>query len=160
VFLRAGLITGIVLILIGTALLFGRIMTLEHFQRTIADLILGFTTNKHVILGLVVFFLIFLGMFMETLAAIILFGPMLLKIVVPLGIDPIQFGIIMILASEVGFMTPPIGEHLFIVASISETPLENIIRYAVPYVLTLIVATVIVTYVPWVTMFLPNLFYN
>jgi C4-dicarboxylate transporter DctM subunit len=160
VFRRAGLISGIVLILIGTALLFGRIMTLQRFDQTISELILSFTTNKHVILALVVTFLIFLGMFMETLAAIILFAPMLLKIVVPLGVDPIQFGIIMILASEVGFMTPPIGEHLFIVASISNIPLERIIRYALPYVLTLIVATLTVTYVPWVTMFLPNLLYD
>ena len=160
VFRRAGLISGIVLILIGTALLFGRIMTLQRFDQTISELILSFTTNKHVILGLVVTFLIFLGMFMETLAAIILFGPMLLKIVVPLGVDPIQFGIIMILASEVGFMTPPIGEHLFIVASISNLPLERIIRYALPYVLTLIAATLMVTYIPWVTMFLPNLLYD
>jgi C4-dicarboxylate transporter, DctM subunit len=160
VFRRAGLISGIVLILIGTALLFGRIMTLERFDQTISEFILSFTTNKHVILGLVVTFLIFLGMFMETLAAIILFGPMLLKIVVPLGVDPIQFGIIMILASEVGFMTPPIGEHLFIVASISNIPLERIIRYALPYVLTLIAATLMVTYIPWVTMFLPNLLYD
>lgn len=160
VFLKAGLISGIVLILIGTALLFGRILTLEHFQKTIAGLIMGITTNKYLILGIVVAFLVFLGMFMETLAAIILFGPMLLKIVTPLGVDPIQFGIIMILASEVGFMTPPIGEHLFIVASISDTPMERIIRYALPYVLTLIVATILVTYVPWITMFLPNLVYN
>ncbi|UCF94597.1 MAG: TRAP transporter large permease [Desulfobacterales bacterium] len=160
VFRRAGLISGIVMILIGTALLFGRIMTLEHFDQMVADFILGFTTNRHVILGLVVAFLIFLGMFMETLAAIILFGPMLLKIVQPLGVDPIQFGIIMILASEVGFMTPPIGEHLFIVASISNTPLENIIRYALPYIFTLIIATLVVTYVPGITMFLPNLLYK
>ena len=97
---------------------------------------------------------------METLAAIILFGPMLLKIVVPLGIDPIHFGIIMILASEVGFMTPPIGEHLFIVSSISNVPLENIIHYAIPYVITLIVSLIIITFVPSITMYLPNLVYN
>lgn len=160
VFRRAGLISGIVLILVGTALLFGRIMTLQHFDLMIADFILGFTQNKYLILALIVAFLIFLGTFMETLAAIILFSPMLLKIVVPLGIDPIHFGIIMILASEVGFMTPPIGEHLFIVSSISNTPLEDIIRYALPYVFTLIMATLLVTFVPWFTMFLPNLLYD
>jgi C4-dicarboxylate transporter DctM subunit len=66
----------------------------------------------------------------------------------------------MILASEVGFMTPPIGEHLFIVSSISGEPLEKIIVYALPYVLTLIVALIIVTFVPAVTLFLPNLIYN
>lgn len=159
VFSKASLISGIVMILVGTALLFGRILTLEHFDQLIADFILGFTQNKYIILAMVVSFLIFLGMFMETLAAIILFAPMLLKIVEPLGIDPIQFGVIMILASEVGFMTPPIGEHLFIVASISETPLEEIIKCAIPYVLTLILSTLLVTYVPWITMFLPSLFY-
>lgn len=160
VFRRAGLISGIVLILVGTALLFGRVMTLEHFDLMIADFILGFTTNKYLILALIVAFLIFLGTFMETLAAIILFSPMLLKIVGPLGIDPIHFGIIMILASEVGFMTPPIGEHLFIVSSISDTPLEDIIRCSIPYVFTLIIATIVVTFVPWFTMFLPNLLYD
>ena len=160
ILLRASLISGIVLILIGTALLFGKIMTLEHFQVTIAKLILGISPNKYVILSLILVFLIFLGMFMETLAAIILFGPMLLKIVVPLGIDPIHFGIIMILASEVGFMTPPIGEHLFIVSSISHIPLESIIRYAIPFVLTLIISMIIITFIPGVTMVLPNLLYN
>jgi C4-dicarboxylate transporter DctM subunit len=160
VMLRASLISGIVLILIGTALLFGRIMTLEHFQETVARFILSLSPNKYIILGMVLTFLVFLGMFMETLAAIILFGPMLLKIVVPLGIDPIHFGIIMILSSEVGFMTPPIGEHLFIVASISDTPLEKIIRYSLPFVLTLIIALIIVTFVPIVTMFLPNIVYR
>ena len=160
ILLRASLISGIVLILIGTALLFGKIMTPEHFQVTIAKLILGISPNKYVILSLILVFLIFLGMFMETLAAIILFGPMLLKIVVPLGIDPIHFGIIMILASEVGFMTPPIGEHLFIVSSISHIPLESIIRYAIPFVLTLIISMIIITFIPGVTMVLPNLLYN
>ncbi|MBW2305433.1 MAG: TRAP transporter large permease [Deltaproteobacteria bacterium] len=160
VLLRASLVSGIVLILIGTALLFGKIMTLEHFQTTIANLILSLSPNKYVILTLILIFLIVLGMFMETLAAIILFGPMLLKIAVPLGIDPIHFGIIMILASEVGFMTPPIGEHLFIVASISGIPVESTIRYALPYVITLIVSMLIITFVPSVTMFLPNLLYD
>jgi C4-dicarboxylate transporter DctM subunit len=160
ILLRASLISGIVLILIGTALLFGKIMTLEHFQATVAKLILSISPNKYVILSLILLFLIILGMFMETLAAIILFGPMLLKIVVPLGIDPIHFGIIMILASEVGFMTPPIGEHLFIVSSISRIPLESIIRYALPFVLTLIVSMIIVTFIPGVTMILPNLLYD
>ena len=160
ILLRASLISGIVLILIGTALLFGKIMTLEHFQATMADLILSVSPNKYVILSLILVFLIFLGMFMETLAAIILFGPMLLKIAIPLGIDPIHFGIIMILASEVGFMTPPIGEHLFIVSSISRIPLESIIRYALPFVLTLIIAMIIITFIPGVTMVLPNLLYN
>jgi len=160
VLLKASLISGIVLILVGTAILFGQIMTLEHFHKTISTFILGLSPNKYVILTIILLFLILLGMFMETLAAIILFGPMLLKIVVPLGIDPIHFGIIMILASEVGFMTPPIGEHLFIVSSISGEPLEKIIVYALPYVLTLIVALIIVTFVPAVTLFLPNLIYN
>jgi C4-dicarboxylate transporter DctM subunit len=160
VLLNASLISGIVLILVGTAILFGRIMTLEHFHKTISTFILGLSPNKYVILTIILLFLILLGMFMETLAAIILFGPMLLKIVVPLGVDPIHFGIIMILASEVGFMTPPIGEHLFIVSSISGEPLEKIIVYALPYVLTLIVALIIVSFVPAVTLFLPNLLYN
>ncbi len=160
ILLRASLISGIVLILIGTALLFGKIMTLEHFQTTVANLILNISPNKYVILSLILVFLILLGMFMETLAAIILFGPMLLKIVIPLGIDPIHFGIIMILASEVGFMTPPIGEHLFIVSSISRIPLESIIRYALPFVLTLIISMIIITFIPGVTMVLPNLLYN
>jgi len=160
VLLNASLISGIVLILVGTAILFGQIMTLEHFHKTIATFILGLSPNKYVILTIILLFLIVLGMFMETLAAIILFGPMLLKIVEPLGVDPIHFGIIMILASEVGFMTPPIGEHLFIVSSISGEPLEKIIVYALPYVLTLIVALIIVSFVPAVTLFLPNLLYN
>ena len=115
---------------------------------------------KKMKLSVILVFLIILGMFMETLAAIILFGPMLLKIVIPLGIDPIHFGIIMILASEVGFMTPPIGEHLFIVSSISRIPLESIIRYALPFVVTLIVSMIIVTFIPGVTMILPNLLYD
>ena len=97
---------------------------------------------------------------METLAAIILFAPMLLKIVVPLGIDPIHFGIIMIMASEVGFMTPPVGEHLFIVSTIAEIPYESIIRYAIPYVITLILAMFIVTFIPQISLFLPNLLYG
>jgi len=160
VIINAGLVSGIVLILIGTALLFGKIMTLEHFQQSVSEFILNTTDNKYLILTMILIFLIFLGMFMETLAAIILFGPMLLKIVVPLGIDPIHFGIIMILASEVGFMTPPIGEHLFIVSSISNVPLENIIHYAIPYVITLIVSLIIITFVPSITMYLPNLVYN
>jgi C4-dicarboxylate transporter, DctM subunit len=160
IILRASLISGIVLILVGTAIIFGKIMTLEHFHETISNFILGLSPNKYVILSLILIFLLFLGMFMETLAAIILFGPMLLKIVVPLGIDPIHFGIIMILASEVGFMTPPIGEHLFIVSSISETPLEKTIIYAIPYVVTLTISLIIVTFVPAITMILPNLIYK
>jgi C4-dicarboxylate transporter, DctM subunit len=160
VLLRASMVSGIVLILIGTAILFGSIMTLEQFQTTLANWVLNISPNKHVTLFVIITFLIILGMFMETLAAIILFAPMLLKIVVPLGVDPIHFGIIMIMASEVGFMTPPVGEHLFIVSTVSEIPYERIIRYAIPYVITLIIAMIFITYVPQLSLFLPNMLYG
>ena len=100
----------------------------------------------------------FVGMFMETLAGIILMAPILVPVVTEMGMNPVHFGIVMILASMIGFATPPVGDNLNVASAISGLSIERVSLAALPYVVVLIALLIVVTFVPQISMFLPNLF--
>lgn len=99
-------------------------------------------------------------MFMETSAAIIILSPILLPLAVALGIDPVHFGMIMIVNLSIGFITPPLGTNLFVASSISNVQSEKIFRAAVPFALSLIIALAIIVIFPQTCLYLPNLYYG
>ena len=115
------------------------------------------TSNPYIIWALVIVFLLFVGMFMETLAAILILVPVLLPVMYMTGADPTHVGIVVICTLSIGFMTPPLGENLFVASGIGGEPVEKIIVKVLPFVLVTTIATFIIAYVPQISLWLPSL---
>ncbi|SFD40985.1 C4-dicarboxylate transporter, DctM subunit [Lentibacillus persicus] len=156
-FKRTALISGIILIIIATASTYGRILTVERIPVMIADFLTSLPVGSWVIIALIVLLLIFIGMFMETVAGIILLAPILLPVVTELGMEPVHFGIVMILAAEIGFLTPPVGDNLNVASAISGLSLEQVAKSTLPFTITLIILLFIMTFFEPLIMFLPDL---
>ena len=140
-----------IMALVGFANIFAYILTKEQIPQMVADAMLGFTTNKYIILLLINLLLVFVGMFMETIAAILILFPVLLGVVTQVGVDPIQFGVIVVLNLVIGLCTPPVGVCLFAATNIAEEKLTNVIRELMPFIASNFIVLAIVTYVPAVT---------
>ncbi len=157
VFRGASVISGGILMIIACAALFGWILAGESVPEKVGTLIISLTNNKYLILLLVNLFLIFLGMFMETLASVVLTLPILLPLMLKIGVDPVHFGIIMAVNLTVGLITPPLGVCAFVAASIAKLPFEKVVRSLMPYIIVTAIVLFIIVYFPKVVMFLPNL---
>ena len=155
--LNAVLVGGSVTIIVGLASGFGRLLTQYQIPQQLAAFTLGWSTNAFVVLMILNAGLIIIGTFMETLATIILLTPILLPVVVALGVDPIQFGILLVITSEIGFLTPPLGVNLFVAMGIANVSLEQISKAVVPYIVVLTLVTVLLTAFPSISLWLPKL---
>ena len=150
-------LAGRVLVIVFTAYAFGRLLTEYRIPIMLADWILGFTSQVYVVWFFVVVLLIFLGMFMETLAIILLVTPVLLPVMMAYGVDPIHFGVIMICCVSAWFSTPPLGENMFIASGISNRSLEQIAVKAFPFVVIHIILIAILIVFPEIVLYLPSL---
>ncbi len=150
-------LTGRVLVLVFTAAAFGYILTAYHLPKHIAEWMLAFSSNPYVIWVLVVILLLFLGMFIETLALIMLVTPVLLPVMVALGVDPIHFGVILVCCCGIGFSTPPLGENMFVASGIADISLEEISMKALPLVAVNLIVVAILVMFPQITLWLPSL---
>ena len=150
-------ITGRVLLILFTATAFGRLLVEQRIPSDIAEAMLNMTSNPYIIWALVIAFLLFVGMFMETLAAILILVPVLLPVMYMTGADPTHVGIVVICTLSIGFMTPPLGENLFVASGIGGEPVEKIIVKVLPFVLVTTIATFIIAYVPQISLWLPSL---
>jgi len=150
-------ITGRVLIIMFTALAFGQLLTINKIPDLIASGLLNLTDNLYLIWALIIFFLLFMGMFMETLATIMLVTPVLLPVMISLGVDPIHFGVVLVCCCEIGFATPPLGENMFIASGVARATLEEISVNALPFVFVSILVVFLIAYVPSLTLWLPDL---
>ena len=155
--LNAVLIGGSVTIIVGLASGFGRLLTQYQIPQELANWTLGLSKNPFVVLMLINIGLIIIGTFMETLATIVLLTPILLPLVVALGVDPIHFGILLVITSEIGFLTPPLGVNLFVAMGIAKVTLEQISRAVVPYIIMLTLITVMLTAFPQISLWLPKM---
>ncbi|MDT8377682.1 MAG: TRAP transporter large permease [Desulfotignum sp.] len=149
-------ITGRVLIIMFTALAFGQLLTINKVPDLIAQGLLNLTDNLYMIWALIIFFLLFMGMFMETLATIMLVTPVLLPVMVSFGVDPIHFGVVLVCCCEIGFATPPLGENMFIASGVARTTLEDISINALPFVFVAVLVVFVIAYFPALTLWLPN----
>lgn len=156
-FKKATIISGTVLIIVGTASVYGRILVIEQIPTKIATFLTSVTNQSWIVLILIILFLVFVGMFMETLSAIILLAPILVPVVTHFGMDPIHFGIVMILAAEVGFLTPPVGDNLNVASAISGLSLEKVTMGTLPFTIALIVLLFIFSFIPSFSTMLPML---
>lgn len=153
VIIDSALTTATVLIIVGTANAFGRLLTIEQVPVQIAEGLLSISTNQYVIILLIMLLLLVVGMFMDTLAAIIILTPILLPIAIEIGYDPVHFGILMVVNLAIGFFTPPVGVNLFVASGISGVSIESLSRAVLPFVISMIVTLLFLTFVPAITMF-------
>lgn len=157
-FLDGAMLCGVVLLIVGSSTLFGKLLTYEQVPLRLAQMFLAFSQSKVVIILLILVMLLILGMFLETLATLIILVPVLMSVVTQLGIDPVHFGIFLVLTNEVALLSPPLGVNLFVSSRIADIPVESVVVGILPYIGVLIVCTLIVAFIPEVSLFLPRLF--
>ena len=150
-------LSGRVLLILFTATLFGRILVENQIPAIIADGMLSLTENVYFIWIMIIAFLLFVGMFMETLATILILVPVMLPVAYSVGIDPIHFGVVMICSLSIGFQTPPLGENLFIASGISNVSIEEISIKALPFAVVNIIAVLLIAFFPELSLWLPRL---
>tara|TARA_B100000405_G_scaffold149152_1_gene104268 strand:- start:262 stop:1587 length:1326 start_codon:yes stop_codon:yes gene_type:complete len=154
------MISGAVLIIVGPAKAFGELMSLMSVPDMIGEALFGVTESPFILLMIIAAILVVTGMFLESIAQIILLTPLMLPIAVGLGIDPIVFGIIMVVSCEVGFLTPPVGANLFVAARITNLGIDRISVAVIPFVFAYILVLVLIAAFPAVVTFLPDLVYG
>ena len=145
-----------VLFIVGCANGFGYIITIAQLPQKMIALFSNFITNRYTALLLINLFLLVVGMLMESLSALTLLTPILVPIAMSYGIDPIHFGIVMILNLMIGMLTPPVGMVLFVLSRMTPTPFEKICKAMVPFLGMCIIALIIIALVPPLVTFLPG----
>ena len=154
---RACETTATILVVIGCATGFSKVLTLGRIPTTVATLLTTMTDSKVLILLLINLLLLLVGCFMETVCAIMILAPILFPVVTALGVDPVHFGIIMVTNLAIGFITPPLGVNLFVASRVGKTTLDVVIKGIIPFLVLMIATLMLITYVPAISMFLPNL---
>ena len=149
--------TGTVVLIIVAASVFGYYLTWERIPQQLTEYLLELTANKYLMLAIINVFLLALGMFIEGGAALIIVAPLLVPVATALGIDPIHFGMIMIVNIMIGGVTPPFGSMMFTTCSVTNVPMSAFVKEIWPFILALLASLLIVTYFPTLVLFLPNL---
>ena len=149
--------TSIIMLVIANSATFGWILANHQVPQIVAQVFLSISTNKWVILLLINLFLLFLGTFMETTASLIILTPILLPLAVKVGIDPIHFGLVMVLNLVIGLITPPLGVCLFVACGIAKITLEQIAKAILPFLIAVIAVLFIVTYIPELSLWIPRM---
>ncbi|MDQ0429432.1 C4-dicarboxylate transporter DctM subunit [Planomicrobium stackebrandtii] len=157
IFIEAALQTAVVMIIVSAASVFAYIITTEQIARDISDGIMGFTSNPIIILLLVNVLLLIAGAFIDAISAYYIFIPILLPIMLFLEVDPTVFGVFMTVNLAIGLFTPPVGLNLYVAAGISKTNIVEISRGVVPFIIAAIIVLLMVTYIPELSTFLPDL---
>ncbi|WP_109472323.1 TRAP transporter large permease [Ornithinimicrobium cavernae] len=157
IFTKSALTTAIVMIVIGTAGLFGFLLNILGIPDDIAAFFLDANFNVVMFLLVVNLLLLVAGMFIEAAAAILILTPILLPVATELGVDPVHFGVIMVVNLAIGLITPPVGINLFVAAQIADLSIVKISRAIVPYVIILFVDVLLITYLPALSTWLPGL---
>lgn len=151
--------TSIVMLLIATSIGLSWVMSFENIPQTVSNGLLSLSSNPFIILLMINLILLFVGIFMDMTPAVLIFTPIFLPIVTTqLGMDPIHFGIIMILNLNIGLCTPPVGSVLFIGCSVANMKIQDVVKPLIPFFIAMIAILIIITFFPSITMFVPRLF--
>jgi C4-dicarboxylate transporter DctM subunit len=156
---RSSITVGVVLLVISTAKLFSIVIVMNQIPTMLTNAFLSVSSNSIVILLMINLLLLIVGCFMEISAACIILAPILLPIVTALGVHPVHFGIIMCVNLAIGLATPPVGPTLYVACRIAKTSMSEITKAIVPYLGASVVALLLITFIPALSMTLPNLFY-
>lgn len=156
IFLETIKISSIVLFLIATSMSMSWVMSYEDLPSLINEIILGFSDNPIIIILIINAILLLVGVFMDMTPAVLIFTPIFLPIVTATGMDPLHFGIMMIMNLCIGLCTPPVGSVLFVGCSISNIKIENVIKPLIPFFLVLLIVLLAVTFIPNLSLWLPK----
>lgn len=156
VLVDSALTTATVLIIVGAATGFGRLLTLEQIPSKVANGLLAISENRIVLVLLIVLLLLIIGCFMETTASIIILTPILLPIGINLGFDPVHFGVFLIVALAIGFITPPLGVNLFVGSGISGVSIESLSKAVFPFFIVMVITLLLIAFIPGISMLLVN----
>lgn len=159
VFRESVLVSAVVMLIVGAAGAFGSVITLERVPQAMVQVLLGITENPLVLLLVINVFLLLLGTVLEGTSVLIILAPILAPIGAGLGVDPVQFGIVIVLNLTIGALTPPVGTVLYTVCSITGTTVQGYTREIWPMLLALIAVLLLITYVPAFTLTLPRLIF-
>ncbi len=147
----------IVMILISTSQVFGWLLTYLKMPEMVASAILGLTENPYLIMLILNLLMLMLGTIMDMSAIILVATPILLPIAIKAGMDPVHFGVVVILNLGIGLITPPVGGTLFVGSAVSGVPIERLTKTLLPFFVVMIAVLLIITYIPGIVMFLPDL---
>ncbi len=155
---EAGKLTVTLLFVIANALILKHVLTDEQIPQQVANAMLSAGFGPVMFLIVVNVILLIGGQFMEPSGLLVIVAPLVFPIAIKLGIDPIHLGIIMVVNMEIGMITPPVGLNLFVTSGVAGMPMMSVVRAALPFLAVLFVFLILVTYVPWISTFLPNMF--
>jgi tripartite ATP-independent transporter DctM subunit len=152
--------TAVVLFIVAAASIFAWILTSTRVTEHFAGLVLGVTTEPWAVLLLMNLIMLVAGCFLETIAAITILVPVFLPIVEKVGVDPVQFGVVMVLNLMIGLLTPPVGMVLYVLSRVSGLPFERCVTATMPFLVPLVFVLALITFIPSLTLWLPTLAYR
>jgi tripartite ATP-independent transporter DctM subunit len=150
--------TAIVMLLVATSMAMSWVMAYENIPQNVAQALLALSDNKIVILIIINIILLVIGTFMDMTPAVLIFTPIFLPVAVQLGMNPIHFGIMMVMNLSVGLCTPPVGSVLFVGCSVADLPITKVIKPLIPMFIAMIIALLLVTYIPELSLYVPQFF--
>ena len=156
ILLNSSKTSAVVLLLIASSMSMSWVISYENLPQNISHFLLGISDNKIIILLLINLILLFVGIFMDMTPATLIFTPIFLPIVKSIGIDPVQFGIIMVVNLCIGLCTPPVGSVLFVGISVAKTSVEKVVKPLLPLFLAMILSLILITLIPEITLWLPR----
>jgi C4-dicarboxylate transporter DctM subunit len=154
------IMTGITLFTIGLSMAFASYLTMEQIPNRVAAAMLGLTENPVIILLLINIFLLIVGCFIDNISSMIILTPIFLPIILALNVDPVHFGVFMTVVLAIGFITPPYGANLFIATAVTGLKIEQIVKPIIPFMICLIICLMLITYIPAISMILPDLVFK
>jgi len=159
-FRETALSTGGIMVIVAAANVFAWILTRERIPQGVAESVLAFNLDPITLLLVLNVLILLLGMILDASAILILVTPVVMPAVLAVGIDPVHFGMVLILNMMIGLLTPPVGMALFIVANIAKAPIAAVARETMPYILAFLVVLLLITFVPQLVLWLPDLVYG
>jgi len=158
ILLNSSRTTAIVMFVIGASIAMSWVLSFLEIPQNLSEFLLGLTQNKILILLIINMILLIVGTFMDITPAVLIFTPIFLPIVTQLGMDPVHFGIIMVLNLCIGLCTPPVGTVLFVGSSVAKVPVTKVIKPLIPLLIAMIIALLLITYIPQLSLWLPGIF--
>jgi tripartite ATP-independent transporter DctM subunit len=158
IFLKTTGTTAVVMLLIGTSMGMSWVMSYENIPQNVSTALLSVSENRIIVLLIINMILLFVGTFMDMTPAVLIFTPIFLPVVTALGMNPIHFGIVMVLNLCIGLCTPPVGSVLFVGCSVANISISKVIRPLLPLFVAMILALVVVTFIPEISLWLPRVF--
>lgn len=156
-FMETVIINATTMIIISFSVSFAFFMTLEQIPSNIAAYLTDLSSNLFIILFIVILFLLVVGMFIDTISALVVLTPILLPVVTAVGVDPVHFGIILVVALAIGFVTPPLGVNLFVASSVGKVQIEKTTVAVIPFIIVMIICLMLIAFIPQLSMWMAAL---